>query len=79
MRDDPPGMKRVSLYVALDAADELDAAVARAVEALGDVPKHVILSALIRMAAGAVDQVAAELAEARAAELTEQLSRLRRS
>jgi hypothetical protein len=71
-------MKRVSYYISQQASEELDAAVAQVVDALGDVPKHVALSALILAAAAAVPQVSATLAEARANELAEQLDRLRR-
>lgn len=78
-RDDPAGMRRTSLYISLDAANELDGAVEHVLEALGgDVAKHVILSALIRKAAASADQVTAQLAQERADALEQQLDRLRR-
>ena len=72
-------MRRTSLYISLDAANELDGAVEHVLEALGgDVAKHVILSALIRKAAASADQVTAQLAQERADALEQQLDRLRR-
>lgn len=71
-------MRRVSYYVSAKAADALDDAVDRVMDTLGrDFPKHAILSALIAAGTTQVAQVAAELAERRAAELTERLDALR--
>ena len=70
-------MKRHSIYISEAAARDLDAAVAQVTAALGgDIAKHVVLSALIEAAAGAAVDVAANLAQERAALLADQLRRL---
>ena len=78
-RPDAEGMRRVSYYVSEQAAQAMDDAVGQVVEALGgDVPKHVALSALIEAGADRVAEVAAGLAEQRAAELTRRLEAVRK-
>ena len=71
-------MSRVSYYVSAEAAARLDTAVAEVMTALGGVPKHLALSALLTAAAEAVPQVVQELADERAAQLSAQLEQLRR-
>lgn len=75
-RDDPVGMRRVSYYVAEDAAAELDAAVAQVMTALAGIPKHSALSALLRAAAACGPEVTRQLATDRAAALSAQLEQL---
>lgn len=78
-RPDAEGMRRVSYYVSEQAAQAMDHAVDQVMEALGgDVPKHVALSALITAGADRVKEVAAGLAEQRAAELTRRLEAVRK-
>lgn len=77
-RGDPPGMTRASYYISRDAAEALDQAVHRVLAALGgDVPKHVVLSALLEAGAAQAHRVTARLAERRAAELEQRLDALR--
>lgn len=78
-RPDPKGMSRTSYYISEDAASAMADAVDQVIAALGDVPKHVALSALIKAGAAQAAAVATGLAEARAAELAERLKAMRES
>jgi hypothetical protein len=70
-------MKRVSYYINAEAAAALDVAVNQVRKNLGkEVPKHVVLSALIQEAADSAGPVATRLAQERAQALAEQLERL---
>lgn len=76
-RADPPGMRRTSLYVSVEAAAALERAADRIMEILGDgTPRHVALSALLLAGADRVDAVAQELARQRAEELAARLAAL---
>lgn len=77
-RQDPPGMRRTSLYITAAAAEALEAAADQVVDALGDgeIPRHVALSALLLAGAEQAKVVAERLVEQRAAELTERLAAL---
>ena len=77
-RADPPGMKRESYYVTQEAADAIDQAVERIRAALGgDIPKQIVLSALLQAAADQADEVAARIAADQAQQLTSRLDALR--
>lgn len=80
-RADPPGMKRESYYVTRAAADAIEAAVQQVKVTLGssDVPKQVILSALLQAGAERAGEVAARIATDQANELTARLEALRRT
>lgn len=78
-RPDPEGMRRASYYISQEAADALDQAAAAVRATLGgDVPKHVVLSALITAGAERAAEVAAALGEARTAALADRLKALQR-
>ena len=82
-RPDPPGMSRESYYITQAAAVAVADAITRVRAALGDskneVPKQVILSALLHAAAERADDVAARIAEQQADDLTARLAALRRT
>lgn len=75
-RPDPDGMRRWSLYIAETAADQFEAAVDDITTALGDVPKHVAVTALIAHAAAGADEVKADLAAERRRQLAAQIEQL---
>lgn len=76
-RPDPEGMRRASYYISREASDALDEAAAAVRAALGgDVPKHVVLSALIMAGAERAAEVAAALGEARTTALADRLKAL---
>lgn len=76
-RPDPAGMRRTSVYITKEAAEALEKAADRIIARLGgDLPRHVALSALLLAGAGQADHVAHQLAEKRAAELSERLAAL---
>lgn len=71
-------MARTSYYITAEAQAAMDTAVAQVQAALGDdVPKHVALSALIHAGAAQAADVAAQLAQSRADELTRRVDALR--
>lgn len=77
-RPDPDGMRRWSLYTTEASAAAFDDAVAKIREDLGgDVPKQVVISALLEYAAAGSEQVADVLIELQAHELEERLANLR--
>lgn len=76
-RPDPEGMRRLSLYVTVEAAAALEAAADQILATLGEgTPRHVALSALLQAGAAQAEAVAADLARRRAAELAERLAAL---
>lgn len=75
-RPDPEGMRRWSLYVADTAAAQFEAAVDEITTTLGDVPKHVAVTALIAHAAAGADDVKADLAAERRRQLVAQIEQL---
>jgi hypothetical protein len=77
-RPDPPGMSRESYYVTEASAAAIEAAIGQVREVLGDdVPKHVILSALLHAGAERAPEVAARIAAQQTDELTARLAALR--
>lgn len=75
--DNPPGMRRISLYVTADAAEALQRAAEHIQAALGeDTPRHVALSALLRTGADQAADVARRLRRERAATLADRLHAL---
>ena len=79
-RPDPAGMRRISLYVSREAADQLDAAVDQVLAALGgDTPRHVALSALLLAGAEHAPEVTRHLAHEKAAQLHARLTELQQN
>jgi hypothetical protein len=77
-RPDAEGMRRWSLYSTEASAAAFDDAVAKIRDAMGgDVPKQVVISALLEHAAAGADQGADVLIELQAQELEDRLATLR--
>jgi hypothetical protein len=70
-------MRRVSWYASTDAVEAVDQAVESITSRLGPgTPRHIALSALLRVAADQADTIAGQLLAERAAQLSAELSRL---
>jgi len=77
-RADPVGMKRESYYVTQQAADAIEQAVEQIRAALGgEIPKQVVLSALLMAGAERAGEVAARIAADQTRELASRLDALR--
>ncbi len=77
-RADPVGMKRESYYITQQAADAIEQAVAKIRTALGgEIPKQIVLSALLQAGAERSGEVAARIAADQTRELASRLDALK--